>query len=85
VALAAAVFLQPCVEDPEFWFDHIVVIITPRVTRNAACRRLRTRLALPVVHREDDDASRAVEDEIRIGAAVGIAFQPVHVAVVVRG
>jgi hypothetical protein len=37
-------------------------------------------IGLPVIDSEDDDGLRSGEDELEIGAAVSVAFEPGHVA-----
>ncbi len=66
----------------EFLPHHVVVIVAPCVARDLACSRLASmRMRREIVERDDDDGPCRRKKNGRIGAFLGLAFKPSHLAV----
>lgn len=79
VALGSTVLFEEGVEFAETGSDDVVVIAVPRV----GCDAVVGGRVWPgvVVEGHHDDGLTAGEDDARVGAALGVALQPSHVAV----
>ena len=79
VALRPAHVLHGEVEILQPGLDHIVVVVIPRIARDAVLR-IRLGVSREVVEGEANHCLRAGENNAGIRAALQVALQPLHVA-----